>query len=132
MNDRKTLSKKSDFIIILIILFIAVGLFLFFKFYGNKNNNQVLRCEIICDGKVIYEPDLSVDGTFSLPEFHDVLFEIKSSSIAFIHSNCPDQVCVRTGFISHSAQTAVCLPNKLIIKIYKNNNLIDDIDVIAG
>lgn len=32
-------------------------------------------------------------------------------------ADCPDQICVRQGWISDSAAPIVCLPNKLVIRI---------------
>lgn len=32
-------------------------------------------------------------------------------------SDCPDKVCVRTGWIAHPGQVIVCLPNKIVVRI---------------
>ncbi|MFR5073321.1 MAG: NusG domain II-containing protein [Bianqueaceae bacterium] len=46
----------------------------------------------------------------------------------FLSSDCPDQVCVRTGFISLAGQTAVCLPHRLVVRIISDSP--SDLDVI--
>ena len=51
---------------------------------------------------------------------------IKNGEIAFISSDCPDKVCVKTGWIGHNGEMAVCLPNRLSIKIIAE----DDTDII--
>ncbi|HAZ22461.1 MAG TPA: hypothetical protein DHD79_07815 [Firmicutes bacterium] len=37
--------------------------------------------------------------------------------IRVIHSDCPEQVCVQTGWISNPGQSIVCLPNQTMIKL---------------
>lgn len=37
--------------------------------------------------------------------------------------DCPDHICVNTGFISQEFQSAVCLPNKTAIAIYTPEDL---------
>lgn len=60
---------------------------------------------------------LQEDQTFSLPECPAITFEIQNGSIRFLSSDCPDQTCVRTGFISHGSQYAVCLPHRISVQI---------------
>lgn len=44
-------------------------------------------------------------------------------------ADCPDQICVRHGPISHGPTPIVCLPNHLIIEIVEGGS---DIDAAAG
>lgn len=46
---------------------------------------------------------------------------IKDKSIGIIDSDCPDKICVKSGFISQPGEISVCLPHKLMIEI-KNTN----------
>ena len=41
-----------------------------------------------------------------------------------IEDNSPDQIAVRTGWISNPGQTSICLPHKLVISIEKKEVLI--------
>ena len=38
-------------------------------------------------------------------------------SIAFVESDCPDQVCVHTGYLRRVGEFAACLPNDLVLII---------------
>jgi hypothetical protein len=43
-------------------------------------------------------------------------------------ADCPDQICVRTGWVSVAPQQIVCLPYRTVIKIVaKNASDVDDI-----
>lgn len=43
--------------------------------------------------------------------------EVKDGRIRIKSANCPDQICVRTGFISKPGETIVCLPHRLVVEI---------------
>jgi len=64
-----------------------------------------------------YTFNLGTNKTFYLPSNPDVIFQIEEGQIAFIKSNCPDQICVRTGFQRYAGQIAACLPNHMILTI---------------
>lgn len=46
-------------------------------------------------------------------------------------ANCPDKVCVHTGFINKPGQSIVCLPHKINVKIVSNDTSKVDKDVTA-
>ncbi len=77
------------------------------------------RARIWVDGKIERTVPLSKDQSFSLttPEGHHLSFEVKDGRIRFVSSDCPDKICVNTGFIGTPAQTAVCMPNRVSVTI---------------
>lgn len=46
--------------------------------------------------------------------------------VGFLESNCPDKVCVRTGKIYRTGDTAACVPNKAMIRIVSEKELRGD------
>lgn len=42
---------------------------------------------------------------------------VEHGRICVSHADCPDQICVRTGWISDGVTPIVCLPNHLSIRI---------------
>lgn len=113
-----SLFNKRDIIVILILLLFAALVYLYAQNFIFKNSQTA---EILYDNTVIETVSLDKDRTFSLDEFPNIVFEIKDGSIAFIQSDCPDKVCVHTGFINKTGQTAVCLPNKIILKLVSDS-----------
>lgn len=75
--------------------------------------------EVIHGGEVVDKVYLDEDRVFSVPEVPQIEFEIKDHQIAFSHSNCPDQVCVYTGFLGEDGQFAACLPNDIMLWVTK-------------
>ncbi len=47
----------------------------------------------------------------------DITFQIKDHAIRFLHSDCPDKICVNTGFLRKDGDIATCLPNKVILTV---------------
>ena len=46
-----------------------------------------------------------------------ITLEVKEGKIRFLHSDCPDQICVNTGFIYLDGQTAICMPNRTAVTV---------------
>lgn len=51
--------------------------------------------------------------------------EAVNGKIRFSHAECPDQICVQTGWITRPGQISVCLPAGVIVKIEGNDSELD-------
>lgn len=69
------------------------------------------------DGKTVMKKSLTEEGTFTCPEIPDMRFEISDGGIRAIDSDCPDKICIKTGFVRKEGEAAVCMPNKVIITV---------------
>lgn len=57
----------------------------------------------------------------------------ENGRIRFAEADCPDQICVHTGWISRSGELAACVPGHLILRIEAENGQTadpDDLDVV--
>jgi hypothetical protein len=50
-----------------------------------------------------------------------VIVEFRSGRVRVAESSCPNQVCVRMGWISRPGQTIVCVPNRVMVAIRGGN-----------
>ena len=76
---------------------------------------------VLLDGKVMLEVSAEqLNGSGEVPltanGFHYLLV-YADGRIRFSEADCPDRVCVRTGWISKPGQIAACVPGHLILKI---------------
>ena len=55
------------------------------------------------------------DRTIDLDGHNVIVLSGKSARMA--SADCHDQVCVRTGTLTRAGQVAVCLPNRVVLKI---------------
>ena len=64
------------------------------------------------------------DQEFSIREEtgRPITFQIKDHAIRFLESDCPDQICVNTGFIQNDLEVACCLPNQTLLYITKETS----------
>lgn len=106
---------KTDFK--LIIFFLCVASFIYIFFIVTNKKSELLYAEIIHKGNVIKKVDLNYNTTFSVAEKPNIVFEVKDNAIRFVSSDCPDKLCVKTGFVEEPWQVCACLPNDVIIKI---------------
>jgi hypothetical protein len=47
----------------------------------------------------------------------EIVIRAERRRIRILRSDCPDGDCVRTGWLSRPGDAAVCLPNRLVLKI---------------
>ncbi len=124
--------KKGDKIaavlIIGLIIVSTIGAFAYKKYSKASHHIAVIKQ----DGKVIKTIDLTeitekteIKIPYKDKDFNTI--EIEPGRIRFIDGDCPDKICIKTGWISEPGQTAVCLPHKLMIKINGKNSSYDQI-----
>ena len=83
------------------------------------------------DNKILYTIDLKTaeDKMFDIEyKGSKNTVEIKDGRIRVKDAECPDKVCVKTGWLSSSAVPIVCLPNHLVIEFADKGG----IDAVAG
>lgn len=74
-----------------------------------RQENQVLKTITLPVGH---------SETFSLKPWDiDMELELSPGMARVMHSGCPDQICVNTGWLSYSGQSAVCMPNRVTVTI---------------
>ena len=108
--------KKQDLFLIVPFLFLAAALLIWF---GSKPNSGIAVVEK--NGAELYRFDLSrqtaVQEIDVGGDYHVKLL-LEPGAISFEHSDCRDQICVRTGKLTKPGQAAVCSPlQKISIKI---------------
>ena len=119
--------KPGDFIILIIIIFLALSSMAVFT----QKSSDVIRAVISKNGEILYNISLNeVKKRIEIrsEDIYNQLIIVENGRIRFEESDCPDKVCVRTGWIFKPGQSAVCLPSGTIIKIVGEDN--DDIDII--
>ena len=111
MSKRKLLNKYDLFIFAAVII-------ISFIIYISAGFDKGAVCEIKIDGQIAHIINLSeLEREFELPENPHIKFKIKDNAIAFINSDCPDKICVNTGYIKYAGQSAVCMPNRVSVHI---------------
>ncbi len=106
---------KKDFIIIGAVALVGLVLLAIVLLTGKPGSTVVVEVE----GKKVAEYPLNKDGTYTIKgkDGGTNILVIKDG-YAFIESaSCPDGLCKNMGKIRNSAQSIICLPNQVVIKI---------------
>ena len=117
--------KKSDWILVVVILVLAGVSFLVYTNLGKQNAGIV---KVTVDGEVF--------GTYSLKKEQEIVINdtnylvIKDGQADMIKADCRDQICVDHITISKNKETIVCLPNKVIVEVVGGDDV--EIDAVAN
>lgn len=119
--------KPGDFVIVVLVLALAAAVALPFLTGGS----EALYAEIYQDEKLVKRVLLTegLHETVTIDGSVQNVIEIDGRTIRFSESTCPDQVCVRTGTLTRSGQTAVCLPNRVIVRLRGGE---PEVDAVVG
>ncbi|MBM9830233.1 NusG domain II-containing protein [Enterococcus faecalis] len=121
---KKGLMKKGD--IIVIIFLITISFSPYFIFFHNKQLNSkslddVKYAVVKIDGKEIERINLDTPKefikTYYLSKGQYNTIEVKNGHVRVKKDNSPDQIAVKTGWISEPGQTSICIPHRFILEI---------------
>jgi hypothetical protein len=76
-----------------------------------KNNKVIKRINL---DKVEKPMRITVSG-----DYHNEIL-VEKGRIRFEKSDCPNQICVNSGWLDKNGNIAVCLPNKVIVSVENN------------
>jgi len=113
------LANKSDYVILGMII---LGLILAGWLTGcTPEASQGHRIAVITQNKQLIERidldavtqprEIKISGNYA------EIIKVESGRIRFAAADCPDKICVNTGWLDEPGETAVCLPNRVIVTI---------------
>jgi hypothetical protein len=111
MTERKFFAG-TDLLFVLCLL-CAFSYFYFSRAFTGKEGKGY--AEISVEGRITARVPLDENGMYSpLPA---VQIAVRDGAVGFVHSDCPDKTCVRSGFLSLPGLSAVCLPNRVVVRV---------------
>lgn len=121
-TENKKLITKRDIATIITILMSGIVTFIVLTLISPDGTKAVISV----DGNVISEHSINSSKRnnsheFTISEAQGAVIEIEDGQIRVKSSDCPDKVCVDTGYISKEGEKIVCLPKKLIIEVEKED-----------
>lgn len=113
---------------ILIVLILLLGGFSLVALNHFRQPGYSVTIEV--NGKVVHRLDLNRSIEVSIQGLiGTTTVKIDHRAARVIHSDCPEQICVKTGKIHLAGEMIVCVPNKVIVRINGDRN--NQFDVIT-
>lgn len=116
--------------VVLLAFVMGLGLLAFSRSEGELTAVISVRGEVYCEIPLasVSEPyELAVEGDGT------AVLSVSSQGVAFKTSDCPDKLCVNTGLLTRSGESAVCLPARVSVKIVSDNDSDTNApDAVAG
>lgn len=117
-GSRGKLPKESRRVLIVGIVTAAVFLAAIAAIFFQAVRPAGKSVRIVSDGNLIETIDLSVspDREIVIENEHGKnVVSVEDHRIRVSEADCPDQTCVKSGFLS-AARPIICLPHKLVIE----------------
>ncbi len=105
---------KADLILFSVIIVLALGLFWVEKSRTFQDGTTVV---ISLNGETYAEVALSGSKKVEIPVDGFLTVVIEDGEVYVTDSTCPDGLCEKSGAISKSGESIVCLPNGVVVKI---------------
>lgn len=100
-------------------------------FLRRRQPSAGLTARIYQDGQLIKTIDLhTVTQPYTIPilapDGGSNLIEVRPGAIGIIDADCPDKLCVLTGFADSTLLPIVCLPHRLVIQLSTDRQTMPD------
>lgn len=84
---------------------------------------------VTTEGETKYS--LSVDRIETIQtNGHTLLLQIRDGRACIVEADCPDQICVRSGWIEKAGETVVCAPAGVRLTVTEGGG--DGVDLVVG
>jgi hypothetical protein len=115
MKARCKVNKATAVVLVAvgIMAVAAVAAWIIITAQGEKAQTAL----IFEDGVMVREVPLTGNTSTYTIELARVTVMVQGESVAVVRSDCPDQICVHTGFIHDGVIPIICMPNKIQIII---------------
>lgn len=113
----------------LVVAVLVSGLVLWTVFWSPREPGRRVVVKVL--GQVVKTVELDENQIIRVTGQRGVsIIQVKDNRVRFLESACPHQFCVHQGAIRHGGDIVVCIPNRVVVHILKQNK--HSFDVITG
>ncbi len=105
-----------DWVLIGIILIFCAASTLWITYKSPQQSSKEKTLLVYRDKALLEEAGLNEDKIISILN-GKIQVEIKGKRARVLSSDCPQHICMNTGWIQHNGQAIVCVPNRVLIEI---------------
>ena len=123
MNGKKDFFQKKDLVLLAALAGCALLLVLFLRLFSQ----DAVRVCLYYNNELVWSATLSENTDYYFDGAH---IEVRDGRARFSENDCPDSVCVNTGWLSSQGEYAVCVPKCLLLKL--EGAAADEVDARTG
>ncbi|MBF0618538.1 MAG: NusG domain II-containing protein [Candidatus Omnitrophica bacterium] len=102
--------------VVLAVIILGCSLFFIVSAFSHRYVPASPGILIYHEQALLSKISLSKDGVVPILN-GKMQIEVKGGRVRVLESDCPQHVCMRTGWIQYVGQTIVCVPNHILIEI---------------
>jgi hypothetical protein len=108
--------SRADVVLIVVVL--AVSTFSIIRVaQGRRSDPAGPTAAVVKSGDdEIARLDLGLDTVYDLAD-EGMRLEVKGGRVRVLESDCPQQICVHSGWIERPGQVVACVPNRVIVTV---------------
>jgi len=119
MINRLSKKQKAELILFVIVLLFCLILYFFMSFFS-KDGSFI---KVYRDGELIGEYSLLENRSIDLSDGEDInILVIEDGACYMSDANCDDKICINEGKIQRDGETIVCLPHKLVVEVFSEDD----------
>ena len=107
---------------LLIVALLLVGIVLLFVLRGKSSEGSYVIIMHQNEEKARFS--LTSNGVYDINDGKNKI-EILDGKVRMIYADCPDELCIRQGWIEYDGQSIICLPNKITVMVSGGDNSVD-------
>ena len=119
MNRKHTTLVRDTLLILTLLL---IGIILLFVLRGRSNEGSYVIIMYQNEEKARFS--LASDGIYNINNGKNKI-EILGGKVRMTYADCPDELCIRQGWIEYDGQSIICLPNKITVMVSGGDSLVD-------
>ena len=119
MNRKHTTLVRDTLLILTLLL---IGIILLFVLRGQSNEGSYVIIMYQNEEKARFS--LASDGIYNINNGKNKI-EILGGKVRMTYADCPDELCIRQGWIEYDGQSIICLPNKITVMVSGGDSLVD-------
>jgi heptaprenyl diphosphate synthase len=91
--------------------------------FGRAHDNRGMTVLVQVDGHPVQTLNLLEERRLSIRGLQgNVTVETHAGMVRVVEADCPNHICVRTGWRSKAGEAIVCVPNKTVVRILGEND----------
>ena len=126
---RSPVVRRADFLLAGMVLAVALLLLTGGGLFARPGAAAVVTTP---DGETVLSLDQPAVVSFTGKNGMVLTVEVADGRVRVRESGCPDQICVHSGWLSSTGQSAACVPAGIAVRVRAGSASSDGVDAVAG